>query len=175
MSSREIAELTGKQHKDVLYDIRSMLEQLGLTSADFSAYLPDAYGRRQPAFVLPKDLTITLVSGYNVTMRHRIVTRWQELEEQNTFRLPQNLGDALQLAADNWETAKAQALQGLTAARFLPTMRPVRLPTMGTLRSRSNRRKPSIHAGLRAIEGFESSDSNPLTPTSCPGRTTHLS
>ena len=54
MTSREIAELTGKQHKDVLYDIRKMLDDLGLTSADFSADLPDSYGRPQPAFRLPK-------------------------------------------------------------------------------------------------------------------------
>lgn len=82
MSSREIAELTGKMHKDVLYDIRKMLDELGRTSAEFSANLPDSYGRPQPGFVLPKDLTITLVSGYSVVMRHRIVTRWQELEQQ---------------------------------------------------------------------------------------------
>ncbi len=39
--------MTGKQHKDVLHDIRKMIEDPGLTSADFSADLPDAYGRLQ--------------------------------------------------------------------------------------------------------------------------------
>lgn len=33
-------------------------------------------------FNLPEDLTITLLSCYSVVMRHRIVTRWQELEAQ---------------------------------------------------------------------------------------------
>ena len=48
MSSREIAELTGKQHKNVLEDARKMIEELGLTLADFTDNLPDAYGRMQP-------------------------------------------------------------------------------------------------------------------------------
>jgi len=80
MSSREIAELTAKEHKNVLADIRVMLDQLELTSADFSADLPDGYGRLQPGFALPKDLTITLVAGYSAPLRHRIVKRWLEME-----------------------------------------------------------------------------------------------
>jgi phage regulator Rha-like protein len=114
MSSREIAELTGKAHSNVIRDIRVMLEALGEAQLSFESGYRAGNGQRRAEFRLPKDLTITLVPGYNVTMRHRIVTRWQELEAQSTPRLPQNLGEALRLAADNWEaaeTAKAQALQ----------------------------------------------------------------
>lgn len=35
MSTREIAELTGKQHNDVPYDTRKMLADLGKTLAEF--------------------------------------------------------------------------------------------------------------------------------------------
>ena len=80
MTSREIAELTGKEHKNVLADIRAMLSELGGTPAEFSADLPDAYGRMQPAFRLPKRECLILVSGYSVAMRARIIDRWQELE-----------------------------------------------------------------------------------------------
>ncbi len=80
MSSREIAELTEKNHADVLRDIRNMLEQLGLLASSFAGYYVAENGKQNPCFDLPEDLTITLVSGYSVQMRHRIVKRWQELE-----------------------------------------------------------------------------------------------
>lgn len=82
MSSREIAELTGKQHKDVLYDIRKMLESLGLSTADFSAVYKAENGQSYEQFVLPKRETLILVSGYSVEMRAKIIDRWQELEQK---------------------------------------------------------------------------------------------
>ena len=105
MSSLEIAELTGKRHDNVMEDIRKMLKELDVRSPDFSGEQTFANNRKREIFNLPKDLTITLVSGYNVVMRHRIVTRWQELEAKAAlphpaFAIPQNLSEALRLAAD---------------------------------------------------------------------------
>lgn len=116
MSSREIAELTGKDHRHVLADIRKMFEELGETSAGFSADLPDAYGRPQPAFKLPKRETLILVSGYSIELRARIVDRWQDLEASvaqpaPTFRLPATFSEALRLAAEQAEKIEAQAIQ----------------------------------------------------------------
>jgi phage regulator Rha-like protein len=86
MTSKEIAELTGKEHKNVLADIRTMLDQLGKAAADFSATAtvdgPNGSRRAVLIFRLPKDLTTTLISGYSYLMRHAIVTRWMELEAQ---------------------------------------------------------------------------------------------
>lgn len=39
MTSLEIAELTAKEHKNVIADIRTMLQQLGNLTADFSALI----------------------------------------------------------------------------------------------------------------------------------------
>ena len=80
MSSSEIAELTGKQHKHVLTDIRNMLKSLEIDSAEFSAQYKDSTGRMLPCFNLPKRETLILVSGYSIELRARIIDRWQELE-----------------------------------------------------------------------------------------------
>jgi phage regulator Rha-like protein len=81
MSSREIAELTGKRHDHVIVDIRKMLDGLGLHSPDFSGQYIDSTGRSLPYFLLPKRETMILVSGYSVALRARIVDRSQELED----------------------------------------------------------------------------------------------
>lgn len=118
MSSREIAELTGKAHQDVLRDIRNMLDELNQEASSFAGYYIAANGKQNPMFNLPKDLTITLISGYNVTMRHRIVTRWQELEGQSGIKqVPQSLPEALRLAADLAEKAQIAAAERDEAIR----------------------------------------------------------
>lgn len=71
-----------------LRDIRAMLNALGQAEFSFESSYRDSTGRTLPMFNLPKDLTLTLVADYNVVLRHRIVTRWQELEAQQAPALP---------------------------------------------------------------------------------------
>lgn len=109
MSSREIAELTGKEHKHVMRDIRVMLAEIypegGMPSFEHTHTDPQN-GQSYPIFNLPKRETLILVSGYSVEMRARIIDRWQELESQvaqpqpKQFQIPQTLAEALRLAAD---------------------------------------------------------------------------
>lgn len=80
MSSLEIADLTGKQHAHVMRDIRNMFEELEIDESKFGGIYLDTYKREKPCYQLDRNLTLTLVSGYNTKMRHLIVTRWQELE-----------------------------------------------------------------------------------------------
>jgi len=80
MSSLEIAELTGKNHKDVLRDIRKLLKAIGVEDAHLCAPLKMPSGQMANIYELDKQLTLTLVTGYNVKMRHAIIERWQYLE-----------------------------------------------------------------------------------------------
>ena len=86
MNSVEIADLTGKQHKDVLRDIRLMLVNLGYTAAQFCAVYKDQQLIERPCFNLPKRETLVLVTGYDVRMRAAVIDRWQVLEEKETRR-----------------------------------------------------------------------------------------
>ncbi|MGP0902929.1 phage antirepressor KilAC domain-containing protein [Serratia sp. CY76391] len=99
MSSREIAELTGKRHDHVLADCRKMFESLNIQSTEFSGDYQDARGRTYQEFLLDQDLTMTLVMGYSIPLRHKVAKRWRELESAAPA-LPQNLPEALRLAAD---------------------------------------------------------------------------
>ena len=95
MSSLEIAELTGKQHKHVIRDIRNMLNQLEIQSDQFWADYKDSKGRTYQCYNLPKRETLILVSGYSVAMRARIIDRWQELEAKGKPDLSTDVGKLL--------------------------------------------------------------------------------
>ncbi len=92
MTSREIAELTGKQHSNVMRDIRVMIERLSATSdlkwhCETETYI-DEQGKPRDMYRMDKDTTLTLVSGYDAVLRFRIIKRWQELEEQTSAQPP---------------------------------------------------------------------------------------
>jgi len=107
MSSLEIAELTGKRHADVMRDIRNMLEEI--QSEQKCADYKDAKGRTYPMLLLDKNESLCLVAGYNVKMRMAIIKRWQDLENNQGFKIPQTFSEALQLATDQAKQLEEQA------------------------------------------------------------------
>lgn len=80
MSSREIAELTGKRHDNVLRDIDAIASNLSESSK--SVTYKGYNNKTQREWLLSKRDTLLLVSGYSVELRARIIDRWQELETQ---------------------------------------------------------------------------------------------
>jgi len=95
MSSKEISELTGKSHSNVMADIRNLTQQVeGEAGMIFQLgeYL-DANNQKRPMYLLSKKESILLVSGYNAILRLKIINRWEELEE--IISLPKTYGEAL--------------------------------------------------------------------------------
>lgn len=90
MTSREIAELTDKEHFNVMRDIRDMMDALVMNSTLISCAAETTYigkdGRQYPQYELDKDTTMCLLTGYDAVMRMKAIKRWQELEESNKQR-----------------------------------------------------------------------------------------
>lgn len=105
MSSREIAELCDKEHKNVKRDVQKVLLELKIDALSFERIYLDDSNRRQTEYFLPRDLTETLLTGYSIPLRHRVVTRLRELENASSLAIsiPTSLPEALRLAADQAE------------------------------------------------------------------------
>lgn len=81
MTSREIADLTGKEHKHVMRDLRTLQDQLGtLFVGSVQDWTHPQNGQIYEEFVLDKETTLTLLLGYDAVARMKVVKRWQELE-----------------------------------------------------------------------------------------------
>lgn len=100
MSSREIAELTGSTHDNVLKTVRALVAK-GVVSSNDTPYIHPQNGQVYREFLLSQRDTLVVVSGYNVELRARIIDRWQELEARaDQFQIPATYAEALQAAAD---------------------------------------------------------------------------
>lgn len=95
MSSRVIADLTEKRHDHVKRDVENMLGQLGLDIPKFGGIYFDAQNRQQTEYLLDEELTMTLVTGYNIVLRNRVIKRWKELEQGVDLNNPIQLRDLL--------------------------------------------------------------------------------
>lgn len=80
MSSQEIAALTGKEHKNVTRDISKMFLELGEDALKFERIYFDSMNRPQVEYVLDRELTDTLLTGYSAVARRKVIARWHELE-----------------------------------------------------------------------------------------------
>lgn len=107
MSSREIAELTGKQHSHVKRDIDNMCAEINHPELEGSTF--EHRGNWYTQYHLNKELTLCLVAGYSAKLRMAIIRKWQQLEESAKPKLPQTFAEALQLAADQARQLELQA------------------------------------------------------------------
>ena len=82
MSSREIADLTGKRHDHVIRDIRTMISELEGDAPDLGDQFAERKDKRgyTTRFDLDKELTEVLITGYSTKLRRRVIRRLNELE-----------------------------------------------------------------------------------------------
>jgi len=120
MTSLQIAEITGKQHKDVLKAIRTMEDawvkvcgrKFALTSQ--SVEMPNGGYREEPCYALNKTECLYIATKFNDEARAKLVLRWEELETEKAnggFKVPQSYSEALMLAANQARHIEEQQRQ----------------------------------------------------------------
>ena len=113
MSSREIAVLLNKNHSDIKRSAERLVKSgvinngQPLAECKFST----ARGNVFTEYKLCKRDSLILVAQNCPEFTAVIVDRWQELESKQAqqFKIPQTLGEALQLAADQAKQLELQA------------------------------------------------------------------
>ena len=105
MSSREIAELTGKRHPDVKRDIQAMAKDLKEDVSSFARIYLDGMNRQQTEYLLDREHTDCLLTGYSAGLRMKVIRRRHELEGRVVAHLqvPTTFAEALRLAAEQVE------------------------------------------------------------------------
>ena len=118
MSTREIADLTGKQIGHVNRDADLMISTLRFEAVDDPELDHVQIDKDARGYIvaihLPQGLSITLVTGYSVLHRHRVVKRWQELEARNTPVALPDFTDPV-AAARAWADATEQKVKAEAA------------------------------------------------------------
>ena len=94
MTSLEIAELTGKQHKNVMQAIRNMepawekVQGLKFQLSSRIYNLPNGGTKEVPCYVLTKTECLYIATKFNDEARAKLVLRWEELERAHRGQSP---------------------------------------------------------------------------------------
>jgi anti-repressor protein len=117
MSSREIAALTGKEHRSVLRDCDNLnenYERMGLHKIVQGYYThPNTGSQRHRELLLNRMQTMDLMTGYNIELRIKVNRRWEELERTQTAAIDFSNPDTVLKLAQNWaeEVKKREAVE----------------------------------------------------------------
>ena len=117
MTSLEIAQLTGKQHKHVMEAIRKMepaWETIAGSNFRLGSY-EDANGQLRPCYFLSKTETLYIATKFNDDARAKLVIRWEELERERRLdqqRPKQKIKEIRLLASDEEVLDEADDILG---------------------------------------------------------------
>jgi len=88
MTSLEIAEVTGKQHKNLMRDIRNMelawekITGLKFELCEKTYMMANGVEKSQPFYQLTKRECLYIATKFNDEARARLVLRWEQLEHE---------------------------------------------------------------------------------------------
>ena len=130
MTSLQIAEEIGKEHKNVLRDIRNMeASWVKVNGRRFELvdYI-DAKGEKRPCYSLTKLECLYIATKYNDEARAKLVLRWEMLEKAHQAQiqnaLPKSYPEALRMLADETERNERLALENKEKQKVIEEQQP---------------------------------------------------
>ena len=103
LTSLEIAEVTGKEHKNILADIRDEISKLGTERAELIFQLSeykDITGRKLPMYLLNSKGILQLGARYSAETRFKLIEKIEELKK------PMTVEDMIILQANEMKSVK---------------------------------------------------------------------
>ena len=107
MTSIEIAEVTGKQHKNVMQAIRNMepaWEKVNGLKFQLVEYR-DKKGELRPCYSLTKTECLYIATKFNDEARAKLVLRWEQLERERLVRTSMHAQGSYELTLQDYIAA----------------------------------------------------------------------
>lgn len=118
MTSLQIAEITGKAHKDIMRAIRNMepawekVQERKFALMQEEVETNNGGHKMRPYFSLNKEECLYIATKFNDEARAKLIKRWKELEEQHQKpSVPQNYIEALKSLVKAEEEKQQLALE----------------------------------------------------------------
>lgn len=118
MTSLQIAEITGKAHKDIMRAIRNMepawekVQERKFALMQEEIEISNGGHKMRPYFSLNKEECLYIATKFNDEARAKLIKRWKELEEQHQKpSVPQNYLEALKSLVKAEEEKQQLALE----------------------------------------------------------------
>ena len=109
MTSLEIAELVNSRHDSVKRTIERLVSSFSISQPPLVDGEKSANGTTVKHYLIGKRDSYVIVAQLSPEFTAALVDRWQELEAKEQFKIPQTMGEALQLAADQAKQLELQA------------------------------------------------------------------
>lgn len=146
-TSRIIAEKFGKEHKNVMRDIRNVIDanpEWGVLNFAHTPYVDPQNGQTYQMYEMTRDGYSMLVMGFTgkkamewkIKFLEAFNAMEQRIKDGGGFQLPQSFGEALRLAADQAEQIEA--------------MRP-KIEALGRLEASEGSQLPSVVAKVLSM------------------------
>ena len=103
LTSLDVAEITGKEHKNILSDIRDEISKLGEERGRLifqQSYYTNLQNKQQPLFILNYKGVLQLGARYNAATRFKLIEKIEQLQK------PMTVEDMIIMQANEMKSVK---------------------------------------------------------------------